>query len=1426
MQIFRKSLVKTFISYSVITSFVGLNFTELALAAQAASASEAAKNASANLNSGNYSDSDLDALRALSLDAQGKTSANFSGVVSGQESLDQNDPRKVNLLGKDSDRSYGNSHEPLINGGTDMTIGTQSQMFKTQIANDEDSPEGRAYRHLNDIGNNPGYHTRDKDNKSFGDRLTLIVEDSEIVDEYKRLAADAEDGTMCRVVVTKPEVSESVARKINYDCTFSNYPIYARGSCSVGRTLIIPNAASGAGMTLSKSVGSTSTTHTGTFTYPHDVALNKKLKFKLEQHQLINATLNLSAAITDPKQFILVNGHKIDGIAGINNISSFLKAGENIIEARSDNGQLLPTNQASDYLANYFGISEATSLCSVNDDGVMDGILKFGDLQWGGAGSNVDTYGIPISTYATTGACPSGYFMVGYDTNTDRAKHAEGQSVKRCFKPYNEPVCEAIDQKYLSLANNNPSKAEFLQSYDRIRNKIINPGPAIPHNFNWPTFAQTKHTAQTSVEVPLMTTHTNLKVVPLDGRGNFKDICNHVGAYGGVRSIYIFSNGGLYGQLTAETTCYDVQRNREGWNSYYDGLTAYSFRNMACWNGHRHNGQSANGPCRVPSLEGALSAYDKWNDSGIFISNEYAAGTSLHALNSARYAMGQGHATINVTLKLNHVNAVETKTQTPPQCADRSSPPEGVNQVTADSNGELRFGLIGQAFKYTDTASAPSTNNWRCEDYSPNRLHGTHIQTPATSSLVYGSISNLFPGDKGSNQVCYRAIAPNYAIDITDESCPDGTLSCWSDRMDGLGVDECPEGEVCYGAVNSASTSKADEQSYLAKVLSKITIFNQAHAAVVATTGRTLGEALRDNECTPYESNSECRLIEEGCSDVNAITGECQYVKRKYECNEYETVVTQVAEVETICDSPIPCSNTDDTCKYDNSGDFKAFQEAATLLSVAQLADGDKNCLDAGDVSTCTMFTGRAASCTTRKNAISSGCCDRPSGAPGPFEYVKAIYMGYKTDYVQKTLANIGTSITNSGFWTEYVKPVGDFIRQSATQAVDKVKNWFVSESAAAAQQTTTTAVADISAEAASQGILASMGASARFMGARALEGVSNVVGKWLVEDVIRNEATGAVVGKISEGAVAGAGEVASVALNSNIAGAIGTAIAVVGWVYMAYMLAKLAYSILTACDQSEFETAYSVGTSSCVKVVHKECTGSNTFGCYERTNRYCCYNSMLARIIHEEARRTGQLPGSWDDQLANGCPGISIGDFSSLNFDPDNGGISLEEWTDALIKAGQIPDGTSNSMKDFTDIDHLTKSVARTNDDYDADPSKYKNALQRTEEVVETSAGNYEDYRSVDRDLLIMGEMYSEQYESCTGSDRYLVDNGNAYFTRKAYVMYADGEKHYTGACYPDPASPAFPILSEACGDASSGKTIKYFLNEAGYRIDVSQCE
>src|SRR5690606_16423356 len=102
----------------------------------------------------------------------------------------------------------------------------------------------------------------------------------------------------------------------------------------------------------------------------------------------------------------------------------------------------------------------------------------------------------------------------------------------------------------------------------------------------------------------------------------------------------------------------------------------------------------------------------------------------------------------------------------------------------------------------------------------------------------------------------------------------------------------------------------------------------------------------------------------------------------------------------------------------------------------------------------------------------------------------------------------------------------------------------------------------------------------------------------------------------------------------------------------------------------------------------------------------------------------------------------------------------------------------------------------------------------------------NYEDYRSVDRDLLIMGEMYSEQYESCNGSDRYLVDNGNAYFTRKAYVMYADGEKHYTGACYPDPASPAFPILSEACGDAGSGKAIKYFLNEAGYRIDVSQCE
>lgn len=327
---------------------------------------------------------------------------------------------------------------------------------------------------------------------------------------------------------------------------------------------------------------------------------------------------------------------------------------------------------------------------------------------------------------------------------------------------------------------------------------------------------------------------------------------------------------------------------------------------------------------------------------------------------------------------------------------------------------------------------------------------------------------------------------------------------------------------------------------------------------------------------------------------------------------------------------------------------------------------------------------------------------------------------------------------------------------------------------------------------------------------------------------MLRDQVTGQVIAQAGGAAAetAAGGAVQSVALNSSIVNAVGAVVTFVGWVYLAYQLGKLAYALLTACDDSEFETAYSVGTDSCVKVKDKECTGENFFGCYERTNTYCCYNSMLGRIIHEEARRTGQLPGTWDNALANGCPGISIGDFSSFNFDADNGGISLEEWTNALISSGKIPNNSSVSMEKFTDIDNLTKNLSKLEDDFEQDPGKYKNSLERTQEVVDTSQGNYEDYRAADRELLIMTSgQYAEQFDACTGESRYVSDGTTAYYTRKPYVIFADGSKNYIDGCSRDPSSPAFSVQTEACGEPDSGMNVLFIMNEASVRVNLTDC-
>ncbi len=74
-------------------------------------------------------------------------------------------------------------------------------------------------------------------------------------------------------------------------------------------------------------------------------------------------------------------------------------------------------------------------------------------------------------------------------------------------------------------------------------------------------------------------------------------------------------------------------------------------------------------------------------------------------------------------------------------------------------------------------------------------------------------------------------------------------------------------------------------------------------------------------------------------------------------------------------------------------------------------------------------------------------------------------------------------------------------------------------------------------------------------------------------------------------------------------------------------------------------------------------CSKGEKFGCIERSESYCCFNSRLARIIQEEGRK--QTGKSWGSAKNPDCSGFTLEEFETLDFEA----MDLSEF-EAEIKA------------------------------------------------------------------------------------------------------------------------------------------------------------
>ncbi len=119
-----------------------------------------------------------------------------------------------------------------------------------------------------------------------------------------------------------------------------------------------------------------------------------------------------------------------------------------------------------------------------------------------------------------------------------------------------------------------------------------------------------------------------------------------------------------------------------------------------------------------------------------------------------------------------------------------------------------------------------------------------------------------------------------------------------------------------------------------------------------------------------------------------------------------------------------------------------------------------------------------------------------------------------------------------------------------------------------------------------------------------------------------------------------------------------------------------------SGCDQGDIQTGGQVESKQC-HYIGNYCEKKIFSGCVQKARGYCCFNSMMARIVHEQGRPqlTSFGPdGAWGAPGDPNCRGFLPGEFESLDFSK----IDMSEYYAELQKdMAQKIDGAQKKIED-----------------------------------------------------------------------------------------------------------------------------------------------
>lgn len=407
--------------------------------------------------------------------------------------------------------------------------------------------------------------------------------------------------------------------------------------------------------------------------------------------------------------------------------------------------------------------------------------------------------------------------------------------------------------------------------------------------------------------------------------------------------------------------------------------------------------------------------------------------------------------------------------------------------------------------------------------------------------------------------------------------------------------------------------------------------------------------------CSKLENANNCEMTEQRCMEsTRDEDGVCRIFHRDYECSTPVGGSSTAIKETNTCESIVPCAGGEcDNTQNETNDDFN---EAVGMASLLENMNADNRCNTGTGLDSCEVFPGTFGTCDkptpeSVADAISLAgpdCCKDPN-AVGVATYVKAAYQARQFEAVQ----NMET-----------------YAAEAVKGAYDKIAD---TETFKTISKPITSAWESIGGN--SSGATEAAGNYFE----NGMTELSNSMMKWMADNLPTDIAKSLFV---SDTTYNQAGEEIvtfgdppewseTMVDAGNFMQGLMTAYSYYTWI-------KMAIDITFQCEEEEAEVAGQVSQKACVLVGEGECIVSsplpgNPFEsfCERRTYNYCCFNSIFARIVMEQAAEQLGRPLGED----NACRGLDYQELQQLDWSQ----IDLEsEWIPLMYESGLLPEEMS----------------------------------------------------------------------------------------------------------------------------------------------------